>query len=533
MRYPILIMSRILLIFLVCVWINTSTDQVSAGELLNLTARHRSETEPDSGEFNVVTKDLQWEAEKTAIVVCDMWSQHWCKGATKRVVEMAPLMNEVVSAARQKGVLIIHCPSGGMDHYKNTPMRKLAAQAPKVETTIELQDWCNLDRQREAPLPIDDSDGGCDCHPKCEGVILTPQIAAIEIKEGDAITDNAEAYYLMKQRGIDNVIVMGVHTNMCVLGRPFSIRQMVYQGQNVLLVRDLTDTMYNSRMKPFVPHVRGTDLVIGHIEKYWCPTITSTVFTEKPPLQFSEAEKPHVVFMIGEQEYKTKSTLPIFSKSLESRGLRCTIVHADPEDGNSFPGLKSLKTADLLFLSVRRRSLPDEQLALVRQYVALGKPVVGIRTASHAFHTRGEHPAGHAEWQQFDAEVFGGNYHGHHGNGLKTKLRFAEGVGEHTIFEQVSIDSMVGSGSLYKVSPLAKNVQVLMIGEIPQAEAEPVAWIRQVGETRNFYTSLGHPDDFMIDGFNRLLVNAVFWALDRPVPDVHVGGLRTAGERAP
>jgi len=93
--------------------------------------------------------------------------------------------------------------------------------------------------------------------------------------DGDAITDSAEAYYLMRQRGIKNLIVMGVHTNMCVLGRPFSIRQMVYQGMNVALMRDLTDTMYNPAMAPFVSHFEGTDLVVGHIERYWCPTLIS------------------------------------------------------------------------------------------------------------------------------------------------------------------------------------------------------------------------------------------------------------------
>ena len=83
------------------------------------------------------------------------------------------------------------------------------------------------------------------------------QHPAIEIAEQDAITDSGEAFYLMKQRGIQNVIVMGVHTNMCVLGRPFSIRQMVRQGQNVVLMRDMTDTMYNPAMAPFVVALHG------------------------------------------------------------------------------------------------------------------------------------------------------------------------------------------------------------------------------------------------------------------------------------
>ena len=155
-----------------------------------------------------------------------------------------------------------------------------------MKTKVLLKGWCHLDPQREGALPIDDTDGGCDCQPRCRGVVLSPQIEAIKIHPEDAITDSAEAYYLMRDRGITNVVVMGVHTNMCVLGRPFGIRQLVYQGQRVLLMRDLTDTMYNSRSKPFVNHFRGTDLVVEHIEKYWCPTVTSASILGGQPLRF-------------------------------------------------------------------------------------------------------------------------------------------------------------------------------------------------------------------------------------------------------
>ncbi len=255
-----------------------------------LTLRARSQkVAPDDKkkQFKVVNSVLKWEPKETAVVVCDMWNQHWCKGATRRVGEMAPRMNEVIKAARDQGVLIIHCPSSCMEFYKDTPMRRLAQQAPKVETKIPLQRWCYIDDANEAPLPIDDSDGGCDCEPKCR--VYGPwkrQIAAIEIKEGDAITDSEEAYYLMRQRGIRNVIVMGVHMNMCVLGRPFSIRQMIYQGQNVVLMRDMSDTMYNPRMSPFVSHFDGNRLVAQHIERHWCPTITSSDLTGKPEFRF-------------------------------------------------------------------------------------------------------------------------------------------------------------------------------------------------------------------------------------------------------
>ena len=178
---------------------------------------------------------------------------------------------------------------------------KLAMSAPKIETKTPLLRWCHLDKKREGELPIDDSDGGCDCDPAEQKVWREKQKAAnpdkrwpwtrqhkaIEILSGDAITDSAEAYYLMKQRGIKNVIVMGVHTNMCVLGRPFSIRQMVMQGQNVVLVRDMTDTMYDPRQAPNVSHFEGTDLVVGHVERWWCPTVSSEDLTGGPAFRFA------------------------------------------------------------------------------------------------------------------------------------------------------------------------------------------------------------------------------------------------------
>jgi nicotinamidase-related amidase len=247
------------------------------GEPMELQSRHRVESSPGSGKFEIEQKQLRWKGSETAIIICDMWDRHWCKGATARVTEMAPRMNEVIRAARQRGVFIIHCPSGTMDFYKGTPQRKLARAAPVVRPKIPLQSWCSLDPKLEAPLPIDDSDHGCDDLPRCKpGGTVRRQIAALEIAAGDAITDSAEAYYLLRQRGIVNVIVMGVHTNMCVLGRPFSIRQMVRQGLNVVLMRDLTDTMYNSRRAPYVSHFAGTNLVVEHIEKYWCSSITSS-----------------------------------------------------------------------------------------------------------------------------------------------------------------------------------------------------------------------------------------------------------------
>jgi type 1 glutamine amidotransferase/nicotinamidase-related amidase len=479
--------------------------------------RAREESPPGSGQFRPVQQTARWQGAKTAIVVCDMWDRHWCQGATRRVAEMAPRMNEVLAAARQRGVLIIHCPSSCMEAYKDTPMRKLALGAAPVETATPLLRWCHLDKDREGSLPIDDTDGGCDCEPRCpQGNPWRRQIDTLQIAEGDAVTDSAEAFYLMKQRGIENLIVMGVHTNMCVLGRPFSIRQMVRQGQNVVLMRDMTDTMYNSRMRPFVPHVRGTELVVEHIEKFWCPTVASTDFVAGAEFRFAEDKRPHVVFVIGEGEYRTHETLPAFAeRELAPRGMACTIVHADPDRENEFPGLAALQSADLLFLSIRRRALPADQLAAIRRHVESGKPVVGIRTASHAFDTRGKHGPGQEEWPEFDHVVLGGNYTGHHGDIPQKSLRAADGAKDHPILHNVAVERMTGNGSLYKVSPLADSAVPLLVGSIAGKPAEPLAWTNSYRGGRVFYTSLGHPNDFEDAGFRQFLVNGVVWAIGK------------------
>ena len=264
----------------------------SLADTLELHLRRLVPVDAQKHHWEQVTNAAAWDAKATAVVICDMWDQHWCKAATARVAEMAPRMNQVVAELRRRGVLIIHCPSDTMKFYEGWPGRKLAQSAPAAPVKKPLAGWCNLDATKEPPLPIDDSDGGCDDSPQCkEASPWRHEISTIKIRPGDAITDSVEAYNLMRQRGITNVIVMGVHQNMCVLGRPFSIRQMVYQGQNVVLMRDLTDSMYNHRRKPFVDHFTGNDLVTWHIEKYWCPTITSDQILGGHPFRFAADSK--------------------------------------------------------------------------------------------------------------------------------------------------------------------------------------------------------------------------------------------------
>ena len=176
---------------------------------MELTLRSRQPI-PGGAEIAQNYRTETWLTARTAAIICDMWDAHWCAGASSRVAEMAPRLNETVAELRHRGVLIIHAPSETLDFYIGHPGRKLAQAAPPVETAIPLEHWVHLIPEREGPLPIDDSDGGCDCQPQCnQRYPWRRQIASIEILDGDAITDSAEAFHLMRQRSIENVLIMG------------------------------------------------------------------------------------------------------------------------------------------------------------------------------------------------------------------------------------------------------------------------------------------------------------------------------------
>jgi nicotinamidase-related amidase len=219
-------------------------------------------------EFN---RKVSIDPAKTAVVVCDMWDNHWCKAAAARCGELAKAADPVLKACRDKGMTIIHCPSDCMDFYKDYKARKRMLLVPKADPP-------KAKELPNPPLPVDDSDGGCDDEkPAMQYRTWLRQNAAITIDDDkDFITDNgAEVYNLMASKKIGTLLVMGVHTNMCVLNRSFAIKQMVKWGQEVYLVRDLTDAMYNPKMKPMVSHQKGTELIIEFIEQNWCPTIAS------------------------------------------------------------------------------------------------------------------------------------------------------------------------------------------------------------------------------------------------------------------
>lgn len=220
-----------------------------------------------------VAVERRIDPRASALILCDVWDDHWCRAAVDRLESLVPRMREVVDSARDRGLLIIHAPSETMDFYRDNPARLRAVDAPHFDPPAEVQ-------HEDPPLPIDDEDGGCDTkdnpYPTNQRR-WKRQHASIPIDDRlDAITDDGrEVYRLLGGQERRHLFIMGVHTNMCILNRSFAIKQMVRWGVDVYLLRDMTDSMYNPASAPYVSHDEGTHLVIDYIEKFWCPTVSS------------------------------------------------------------------------------------------------------------------------------------------------------------------------------------------------------------------------------------------------------------------
>ncbi len=242
--------------------------------MLLLKLRERREMPTGSGRSEPVEREVKWNASETAIIICDMWDDIYCKQAAQRINTMVPEMNRVVTSARSRGVMVIHAPSGTMDVYADTTYRRRMQNVPAAMPPVPIAAWCDRDADHEPPLPLDVSN-------PCDAPLPPPQVRrysrehpGIDIVGFDGVSDDGkEIYNYCRHQGIKNIAIMGVHTNMCMLGRSFGIRQLVRLGINVVLVRDLTDAMYDPRQPPYVSHARGTELTVEHIERYWCPSI--------------------------------------------------------------------------------------------------------------------------------------------------------------------------------------------------------------------------------------------------------------------
>jgi type 1 glutamine amidotransferase len=273
----------------------------------------------------------------------------------------------------------------------------------------------------------------------------------------------------------------------------------------------------------------------------------------------------HVVLVSGDQEYRSEETIPQLAKILADRhGFKCTVLFTvDPKDGtinpnvNNVPGLEALKTADLLVIFTRFLNLPDDQMQHVADYLAAGRPVVGLRTSTHAFNIPKDRKFARLSWnhagddykQGFGKQVLGETWVAHHGAHGKegTRGRFAMGQETHPILRGIADGEIFGTTDVYTVTlPLPGDSTPLVLGEVtetlmPDSKAVagrkndpmmPVAWTKTYqGEGgkagRVFTTTMGASQDFAFEATRRLIVNGCLWAagLEDKIPEKSNVGL--------
>jgi type 1 glutamine amidotransferase len=209
-----------------------------------------------------------------------------------------------------------------------------------------------------------------------------------------------------------------------------------------------------------------------------------------------------VCLLSGCPTYNSEASLTDFQQHLESNyNVACTRAFRKAAD--DLPGLENLETCDVALVFIKRMQLKGEQLERIKKYCAAGKPIVAVRTASHAVQT----------WLEFDKQVLGGSYDGHYEVGPVAEVKVVDGAKDHPLL--MGVGKLSGAGPLYKNQHLAADAEVLLTGTIP-GHTEPVAWTRTNNGGRVFYTSLGNPEEFKNDDYRRLLVNALFWTAKRP-----------------
>lgn len=209
-----------------------------------------------------------------------------------------------------------------------------------------------------------------------------------------------------------------------------------------------------------------------------------------------------VCLVSGSAEYESDKSLALLQDYFTKNHPHVVCTRAFAASETDLPGLENLEKCDVAVLFTRRLKLTGKQLERVKAYCTSGKPIVGVRTASH----------GVQSWLDFDKEILGGNYKGHFQEGVPTDIALPKDDKDHPVL--AGFAPFKSAGSLYKNAGVAKDVQVLLTGSIPD-HTEPIAWTREVNGGRVFYTSLGHQKDFLEPSFLRLLANAVHWAAKR------------------
>jgi len=218
---------------------------------------------------------------------------------------------------------------------------------------------------------------------------------------------------------------------------------------------------------------------------------------------WSQEPAPLKIHMLGAGEYKPVESLTAFKKYLEANyRVECTTSFG--KDGKSLPNVEALKNADVMVVFLRRMNLPEEQMAIIRDHWEKGKPVVALRTASHAFQP--------ADNEVFDRKVLGGDYKGAGSYTTPFKAIAAKEQAEHPVVKGIGT---ITSKGYYNNGKLAEDAVVLQVVESDRKTPQPVTWAHTYKSGRTIYSSMGTPEDFEDETFRRLLTNAIFWTAQR------------------
>ncbi len=257
------------------------------------------------------------------------------------------------------------------------------------------------------------------------------------------------------------------------------------------------------------------------------------------------AGQAHIVFVAGDQEYRSEESMPALARILERHGFQCTVLlpinrqtgEVDPETSDNIPGLEALRTADLMVLFTRFLELPDDQMKEIIDYTNSGRPIVALRTATHAFNYRARKDSPYAKYSYRSTQpeggygrlVLGETWINHYGAHQKESTRglVAAGMERHPIL--TGVKDIWGESDVYEITTLSGDSKPLVMGQVlagmeptsptnPDKKLTPVAWVKtytgESGKTaRVFTTTMGHPGDFKNEGFRRLVVNSCYWAM--------------------
>ncbi len=260
----------------------------------------------------------------------------------------------------------------------------------------------------------------------------------------------------------------------------------------------------------------------------------------------------HIVLVSGDEEYRSEEALPQLGKILAvHHGFKCTVLFAiNPEDGTidpdnreNIPGLEALKDADLMIIATRFRNPPDDQMKLLVDYIESGRPIIGMRTSTHAFripndrkYAKYDTGYGGADYTKgFGRQVLGETWVAHHGRHGRESTRgiVAPGEQQHPILRGIKDGDVWGPTDVYRVNlPLPGDSRPLVMGQVLQGmqfddppvdgrkndPMMPVAWTKTYDtasgkKARVFATTMGASQDLVPEGTRRMLVNAAYWCL--------------------